>query len=302
MDKDYLLKKWLKGELTEAEKKAFEKSPDYPLNKKIIEGAKQFKASHFSSPPNYEEFKSTLSSKKRTPYFVKSIQPFLRMAAILVIGFLLMGYIISMNNVKISTLPGEKKTVLLPDASIVILNSASEIQYNKLLWSVKRKVNLFGEAFFKVQKGSKFDVVTNKGIVSVVGTQFDVKSRQNIFEVKCFEGVVKVKTKNIVLVLTKGKAIKLLQNKLIEETIHETKPEWLNNKTLFKSVPLSEVIDELGRQYGMDIQAVKVNLNQKFTGGFVHDDLNQALKAITVPFNLTYEIDKSNKRVIISVK
>jgi transmembrane sensor len=41
-------------------------------------------------------------------------------------------------------------------------------------WSKERTLSLEGEAFFEVQKGSKFSVVTSDGIVEVLGTSFDV--------------------------------------------------------------------------------------------------------------------------------
>ena len=46
-------------------------------------------------------------------------------------------------------------------------------------WKNERSVNLDGEGFFKVAKGSKFDVETSAGTVSVVGTQFNVKNRKD---------------------------------------------------------------------------------------------------------------------------
>jgi Fe2+-dicitrate sensor, membrane component len=66
----------------------------------------------------------------------------------------------------------------------VNLNSSSQLSYSKNKWDSKREVTLNGEAFFKVSKGSTFDVITLNGKVSVLGTQFNVKQRENYFEVK----------------------------------------------------------------------------------------------------------------------
>ena len=42
-----------------------------------------------------------------------------------------------------------------------------------------------------------------------------------------------------------------------------------------------------------------LDVNQFFTGGFVHDDITLALRSITLPLNISYQIGE-NKQVIIS--
>ncbi|HFX17733.1 MAG TPA: DUF4974 domain-containing protein, partial [Flavobacteriales bacterium] len=56
----------------------------------------------------------------------------------------------------------------------------------------------------------------------------------------------------------------------------------------------------LERQYNVKIQFKNVDLSQKFTGTFINTDLDQALKAVTVPFNLTYHINSADKTITIS--
>ena len=298
MDKNYLIEKWLKGELTEAEQKAFEKLPDFELNQKIIEGAKQFKAPPFSTVEEFKHLKKHLTHKKKG-FFNLSPYKIYRIAAILIIA--LSGYFfIQSRTIEIATPPGQKLSISLPDGSIVVLNSASNLRYNPILWRLKRSLEMEGEAFFKVQKGSRFDVHTQNGIVSVVGTQFDVKSRNHYFEVSCYEGVVKVVTKRKTEILTKGKSIQVIKDKVIVRHIEKTKPEWLEDQSSFKSVPLEEVIKELERQYDVKVTTEQVNTAQLYTGGFEHHNLEQAVKAIADPFGLKYTIKPSQKRVILS--
>ena len=299
MDKDYLIKKWLTGKLTEAERKAFESLPDYELNMKIVEAARRFKAPEFSQDSVYKNLKARLASQKTPVYYLNNYRFLYRIAAVLIIAFSSYFYIQS-QNIKIDTQAGQQLIITLPDQSQVFLNADSRISYNKILWHLKRGLSLNGEAFFKVQKGSQFDVKTNQGIVSVVGTQFDVKSRQHLFEVKCFEGVVRVQSKGQTHLLTHGKAIKLVDNSLIAFTTAQAGPEWLKGQSSFNSVPLSEVLDELSRQYNVKITTQNVDTQQLYTGGFKHDNLPQALKAVTEPFSLQFHIDQSQKNVTIS--
>lgn len=300
MDKDYLIKKWLNDDLTEAEQKAFEALPDAGINQKILAGAKAFKASHFSKPGSYEDLKAQLKPHKTPVFSLQSYQLLVRIAAILIIGFSATLFYIYNQNVEIATSVSQKTNITLPDGSYVQLNSESVLKYNRFLWKFRRKLYLTGEAFFKVQKGSDFDVKTSKGTVTVVGTQFNVKCRQNIFEVQCYQGIVRVKTPQKTLLLTKGQAVSVIDRKVIQKPVLDQLPQWLNDSSYFKSAPLAQVFKALEKEYHIQVITQHINLQQTYTGGFVHHNLEQALKEITIPFHLTYSINPSKKIVIIS--
>jgi len=301
MEKDELLKKWLSDDITQAELLEFKQKGDYDLDSAIIENAKHFKASHFSKVKPYNEFNQVLEPLEKNK--VKKLhlyKPLLRIAAVFLIGFGIYYSFFYSNLTSIKTLASQKTTFELPDASSVTLNSLSKADYNIKKWSEKREILLEGEAFFKVAKGSKFDVKTSGGIVSVLGTQFTVKQRDNYFEVKCFEGIVGVKSKNDSLTLTKGKTFRILNGVTLLDSINVNSPNWLNYKSNFKSVPLLEVINEFERQYNVIISTQNVDKNRLFTGGFVHNNIEQALVSITVPFNLNYKKENKNEITLYS--
>ncbi len=293
MDKDYLIEKWLKDELTAEEKNAFEALDDFELNQAIIENAQHFKASHFSEPVDFETFKKSLPSKKQTTP-VRWMTPFMRIAALLVVGLGIYFLFFFSNLNTVSTLASEKTTIELPDTSEVVLNALSTLSYNEGKWDEKREVALEGEAFFKVAKGKVFDVITEEGVVTVVGTQFNVKQRGNFFEVKCYEGKVRVTTGTNVKELTAGDSFRLIDGTLrLFETSHE-QPQWTQNISSFKAVPFKEVVAELERQYAVTVVMDDDSFNPEFTGGFAHGDLENALKSITQPLELTYNIESNN--------
>jgi hypothetical protein len=76
------------------------------------------------------------------------------------------------------------------------------------------------------------------------------------------------------------------------------KPEWTNNISSFDRIPFDEVVFELERQYNVKIILKRVNVNRLFSGGFTHDNLDEALISITQPMNLSYELNSSNRTVI----
>ncbi|HJW29309.1 MAG TPA: FecR family protein, partial [Saprospiraceae bacterium] len=92
----------------------------------------------------------------------------------------------------ILALAGEQKEIQLPESSEVRLNAGSSVTYNGRNFTKDREIHLKGEAFFKVQHGSKFTVLTEQGSVTVLGTSFNVIAWPDRFEVSCYTGKVKV--------------------------------------------------------------------------------------------------------------
>ncbi len=301
MDKEYLIQKWLKDELSEQEKEAFKQLEDHPELTGIVVNAQYFKASEFSTVDDFENFSTRLEKNKVPVIKLNWVKPFLRIASVFVIGLALSYFFLFDGDVDIQTLAGQKTTIELPDASTVVVNALSEISYSKDKWKDERKVQLEGEAFFKVAKGAKFDVVTSEGIVSVVGTQFNVKQRGDYFEVKCFEGVVKVTSQNTSQLLKAGDSYRFSNGTaLLGKTVYQN-PQWTKNVSSFERVSLTEVIAELERQYNVKVRTENVDADRLFTGGFVHDNLENALKSISEPLSVKYSIESTNTIRIYSV-
>lgn len=298
MDKNYLLKKWLSGTLSEEESQAFKKLDDYDLHIRLTEKAKNFKASEFLNPSDFETLESRLSSRPKAVNKFRRVKVLMRFAAIFIIAIGIYFAFFSNNQTRVETLIGEKTTAILPDASEVVLNSVSEIQYAQKKWDKKRELTLTGEAYFKVAKGSIFDVLTEAGKVSVLGTMFNVKNRPGYFEVVCYQGSVGVTYEGTLEKLLPGHVFRVLQGEISLDTIQNTQPYWLEKTSNFKEVPFYEVIHELERQYGVKVDVNSVDVDRIFKGGFVHGNLDMALESITKPLGLTYVIQSPNRVVL----
>jgi len=295
MKKDYLLKKWLVAKLTDTESKDFESFDDFDLNTKIVEKAKLFDIPEGLSVKSYDDFKKDIPTSKSKVIQLKPYHVFYRIAGVFVIAIGIYFLFFFNTLITIETLASQKTTFELPDASEVILNVDSKAQFNKKQWNEKRELTLEGEAFFKVEKGSKFDVLTSNGIVSVLGTQFNVKNRDSYFEVICFEGIVGVHSNGTINKLTKGKTFRIFNNTILLDSVIANQPQWMQNISSFKAVPLAMVIEEFERQYDVEIEIININTERMFTGSFANNDMEQALLSITVPFNLIYKKSSSNK-------
>lgn len=293
MEKDYLLKKWLNNELTEEEQRAFNRLEDANFNKTILDTAQHFKAAHFSAPASFESLEKRLSAKQPNVIKLSWKRTLLQIASVLVLGFAVYYGFFYNQITQVQTLVAEKTTISLPDNSTVILNAASEIKYRKKSWDDERELQLEGEAFFKVAKGKKFDVKTSEGTVSVLGTQFNVKQRDTYFEVSCYEGIVQVTTSKTVTKLLAGDTFRMDAGVQFSGATKEVAPQWTGNMSSFKSVRFHQVLAELERQYHISITYNGNKKTQFFTGAFVHDNLENALQAITSPLGLTYNIEST---------
>lgn len=293
MDKNNKLAKWLDDELTPAEMADFQATKDYALYEKIKNYSSHLEVGDFNEVKVLETIlKQEKSTKKSIPLYKKW---FIQIAAVLVIGLGLTFMIQNYTSATQLAQNGEKTTFLLPDNSEVVLNSGSEIQYKKWNWDNNRALKLQGEAYFKVAKGKKFEVVTNLGKVAVLGTQFNVKARENRFDVTCFEGRVKVNYKTAELVLTPGQSVTFENGKQINTTIESLKPAWLEHQMAFQKENLNQIIGEIQRQYKVSIILKTKKTDALFSGKIPADDLDTALQIIGTTYNLNYTKTTTDK-------
>lgn len=295
MEREELILKWLNNDLTAPELEAFKQLKDYEALTTLNSHLQGFKPNNYNISEELDTLLKTIETRKKAK---KNWFPImLRVAAVVVVCLGIFYYTTTLDT-KISTVIAEKQTIELPDASTVAINAKSTITYNKHNWDDSRNVTLDGEAYFEVAKGSKFDVITPNGVVSVLGTKFNVKQRNNTFEVVCYEGLVQVVYGSYNEKLPAGNRLLILDGKLVaneEEIISE--PSWINKQSTFKSLPYKEVIAEFERQYDITIDTQNVNDTQLFTGSFTHNNLDVALKSITLPLQLTYT--KTGKTILL---
>ncbi|HKI89454.1 MAG TPA: FecR domain-containing protein [Draconibacterium sp.] len=217
---------------------------------------------------------------------------FYKYAAAVIMLLVIAGTIPFIYTKSVESVPGEHVLATLPDGSTIELNAGSHIKYYPLKWFVQRKVIFEGEAFFQVQKGKKFDVQSKNGTTEVLGTSFNVYSRDGKYRVTCITGKVKVETvtKQSVILLP-GSQAKLERGKLVVErnVITDNIISWKNNQFFFAGTPLHEVIDEIERQYGVTIKIQDELYNRNFAGNFpkkysVEEVLDFVCKTMQVKF------------------
>jgi ferric-dicitrate binding protein FerR (iron transport regulator) len=292
MKENYFLAKWLANEITDVELKKHISNDEFITYKKIKAASKNLSAPKFNAEKALRKINENKHKQKVRKLQFNYFYKIAAVIAILVSSF----YFISSKNKVYVTKYAEKTSFELPDNSKVDLNADSKITFKEKNWNTHRNLKLKGEAFFSVEKGSKFTVNTKLGSVSVLGTKFNVIARDNYFQVTCYRGLVSVKYKNKTIKVPAGTSFKTAKNNNVKiSKINDNLPSWIQNFSSFKSMPYYYVIDELQRQYKIVIKYDKKYANTLFTGNFTHTNLNAALKSVTIPLNLTFKTIGENK-------
>jgi ferric-dicitrate binding protein FerR (iron transport regulator) len=199
-------------------------------------------------------------------------------AAVLVFGLLLFGVIdnylridrLSHQFTEVTTLPGQKTSVTLPDGSKVWLNSSSSLKYANNFNVRKREVVLIGEAFFEVYKDKSKRFRVKSGIldIDVYGTSFNVKNYPDEYlqEVTVDDGIVGI-SNDVQEIRKLKKGEQAVLNKASKKIIFKEEnadlvAAWKNNELIFRNTPIEDVIKSLESWFG-----VKIKFDREMIGG-----------------------------------
>ena len=287
---DTFLARWLNNELTEEELSDFKKSEDYVLFQKIADKSTLFSVPEFNEKQSFQNIQQKLKNQKTKVRKLVTNWVYGAAAAVLILFGL--SYFIN-NGTDVVCNAGEHLAYVLPDGSEVKLNGSSSLHFDEKQWKKgNRSLELEGEGYFKVKKGSKFSVNTEQGTVTVLGTQFNVQTLENYLAVECYEGKVSVKNAKLQSILTPGKGVKFLENKKENYRIEISIPNWVANNYQYNAVPLSVVFKDLQNVYKVKINNNGIDLLQLYTGKLVKNNLEKALEVICKPMMIKYTIDK----------
>ena len=293
MKENRLLAKWLNDDLSEDELAAFKADPDFEKYQKIKNYTEHLAVDDLDENAMLSNI---LKQKKATPKVVPLYKKWLFQAAAVFV--LALGITFVLKNFTSQTQTanfGEKTAFSLPDDSKVVLNSGSEINYKKWNWNNDRHIELKGEAYFRVSKGRRFEVQTSLGKVTVLGTQFNVKARKNRFDVVCYEGRVKVNYANTQILLTHGQSVSFENGKQIKMKTLSPRPEWMDNQICFYRENIRTLMDEVERQYNIQIELNAKDTSSLFTGKLPSKDLDVALQIISTTNHLKAKKVSKNK-------
>lgn len=271
------------------------------INTKEEDLLKNLKPSYIQSK---EDVWEDLSQLLEAPFIAKSQSKLINMmwfrAAVAVFILLLStGIFLRTYSVTIKTGKGEHLSHQLPDGSVVELNAESSISYNPYWWWFSREMDFEGEAFFQVENGISFTVNSNNGKTEVLGTSFNIYSRNQNYRVFCKTGKVRVSDADnkIEMIIEPGEMAEIIANKgKIEEINAENILAWKNNMFNFIAEPLPFVLEEIERQYNVRLETEIPNLSELFYSGYFtkSETLDSTLYLICHTFGLTFAKQNEN--------
>jgi transmembrane sensor len=301
MDNHDFIKDWMEGKISreELENRKSKGDPDVEQFEAIITRSAGLKTpDKLTKEQAWEKLRGKLTEEPGQEAKVVKMNRWIPISIAASVSLLVISSIFLFTDTTVSTSLAETKVFVLPDGSEVFMNADSEISFNKIFWQSDRHVSLKGEAFFEVIKGSTFTVETNDGTVTVLGTSFNVNARPTLFEVACFKGSVKVAREPHGVILTKGQYTKLEGNKLSDPaSFDNTKATWRSGDFYFEQKPLYAVIDELERQFNVEI-VFQGDDTRLYTGYFNTKKLDEALTMVFKPMGLGYQVE-SNKKIVV---
>ena len=251
---------------------------------------------------NMAQTSSIKTLKQSSSYRLNRV--YLSIAASLIL-FISIGLFARLYQKYIQVAKGELSEHLLPDGSKVFLNADSHLSYAPYWWSFNRTVYLEGEAFFEVKKGKKFKVQTDLGRIEVLGTQFNVYTREREFQVYCTEGKVAVSSPNKQKIVLQAEDYAVLESnqlsKLKAKEQEKAILSWRTGQFIYNTTPLKKVFQDFERYYDVKIQLKIKNINSLYyTGLFKRAvTIEEALQIVCLSFDLSFEM---NKKGIFSIR
>lgn len=305
MKNDELLHKWVNGEISKEELEIFEARPEFSSLTTLYKATDNLSAPAFDDKKMLsnilaEEKKTGIAKPEGRRVFLTSWLKYAAAASILLFATWFMWP--ANTTVTVTANAGEQIMGMLPDNSMFTLNAGSELSYDSEDWKKERSLHLMGEAFFEVEKGEKFEVNTANGQVKVLGTSFNVRSRDASLEVICRTGKVGVSSiagKDFGVLMPQD-AISISRDDLLDkwQVSKADGKDWTEGIIRFKSAKLAEVISELERQFDVKINAQKTDIQQIVSCNFQNKNLDTALMTTLSPLGITYKIEE--KVVILS--
>lgn len=223
----------------------------------------------------------------------------------------------------VTTRPGSKSKVQLPDGTQVWLNADSKISYKNNFLGDIREVTLSGEAFFDVVKDKTRPFIIHTGSIDlkVLGTAFNVRSYPNekTTETSLIRGSVEILLHNnpdkkyilkpneklvVNNSITKAAGSKnqdentgqdqqiMTLSKILfdKQDSSNIETRWTNDLLDFDGTPFANIVTELERLYKVRFIIKDEKLKQvRFTGVFSNKSLDEVMEALRISGQFQYK-------------
>lgn len=209
----------------------------------------------------------------------------------------------------IATPRGGQYQVIMPDGTKVWLNSASVLKFpSSFEGAENRRVELTGEAYFEVAKDKKhtFIVQTNKQVVEVLGTHFNINSYndEGVTKTTLLEGSVKVsklnasgnKSSSGTWTILKPDQQAVLNAQTIEviPANAEQSVAWKNALFVFDHDNLESIMRKISRWYDVEIVYIDEEVKGEVFSGKISrfENVSEVLKKLALTGAAKFKIER----------
>jgi len=196
--------------------------------------------------------------------------------------------------------------VLLADGSEVVMRPHSRL-YKMKETDMNSHYRIAGEAFFEVVKNPDrlFSVTANQGVITVVGTRFNVSSWGKEARVYLEEGTVEFKNEvtDEQVVLSAGEYARIPETTEIE-VVQNVNPDqftdWQQNKLIFQEQNLESVVYELEQHFNISVWIPEAMKDVTLSGELSLNTPAQVLDYLAVILDVSFESTGKNAYRLVS--
>ncbi len=249
----------------------------------------------------------TKRKAKVLPLYQRPITYTWAAAAVLLIAAFIGFYWISLNPTPELVAQSDSiiQTVTLGDGTEVTLRPYSEL-YELISNENERSYSLNGEAFFDVTSdlNRPFSVLAGDGLVTVLGTRFNVSSWGSSTQVYLEEGSVRFESSSQnAVILEPGQRSELALGTITnpENVPAEEYTDWLSDTIVFNASNPEDVVAEIGQHFNITININQLEDTSTLDGTLRLDSVAQTLEDLEFVLGGTFRQLSANEYTFIAL-
>lgn len=246
-------------------------------------------------------YKIEQSEKRKLIKFSKSWAVAATIVTLLGLGILLKSTIFNPQEIQyisVTSRTGERINIVLPDSSLVFLNSGATLKYPKQFVDDKRNVELKGEGFFQVKRNPNKPFIVQSGNfkTTVLGTSFNVINKKQEFQVTVKSGKVRVENtitkKHFILEKNTQVVFNSVEGDLVEEAVDAAVyTDWHKNILRFDAITAKEAFNRIEQWYNVKVDCKSERiLNRKIRASYKNEPIESVLKSMEFMIGIQYTI------------
>lgn len=261
----------------------------------------------------------SLQALKSKPLTMNVLLKWKQIAAVIIV-LLSIGYSVYTHNImshaiqpitvqnQLIAAAGSKGRFVLPDSSVVWLNSGSRLTYHEPFGKDHREVTLEGEAYFQVRENKRKPFIVNAHEINieVLGTSFNISNYPEFstVEVVLLSGSIKanISSTGEETILVPDQLLtyyKETGTKEVETTPSKYYIDWTKDRLVFDNECLSDIIISLEGWYSVQIDCPKAfTMKSRMSFTLRNENIEEILKAMSLIIPIKYTIKGSNVRII----